>query len=164
MAVTTDIFRSWRAPRAVMRDHLARGRREDQAIAFLMGGCFVVFLSRLPALQRETLLGTGDFTRDAAYSFFGLLMVMPLLFYGLAFAGRVVARAVGLRLADWQARTALFWAWLAASPAALLYGLLAGLNGTGEAGTQAVGAIWLLAFGVIWVQGVRESAARGATA
>lgn len=164
MAVTADILRSWRAPRAVMRGHLARGRREDQAVAFLMGGSFVVFLSRLPALQRDTLLGAGDFTRDAAYAFFGLMMVMPLLFYGVAFAAWALCRAAGLRIADWQARTALFWAWLAASPAGLLYGLLAGFNGTGEPGTRVVGALWLLAFGVIWVQGLREAAAKGATA
>ncbi|MFT5631517.1 MAG: hypothetical protein ACI9HB_002698, partial [Gammaproteobacteria bacterium] len=30
MAVTTDIMRTWRGPRAVMRDLLDQGQREDR--------------------------------------------------------------------------------------------------------------------------------------
>jgi hypothetical protein len=54
------------------------------------------------------------------------------------------------------ARLAMFWAVLASTPAALLYGLLAGFNGE-TLGTQAVGAVWLVGFVWIWVQSLRES-------
>ena len=160
MAVSTDIVRTWRGPAAVFRDLLAQGRREDRALVYLMAGNLIVFLSRLPALQREAVLGQGDLTRDAAYAFFGLLIVMPLLFYGLAEIGRLGARIAGLRMEAFAGRLALFWAWLAASPALLLYGLLVGLNGSGEPGTRIVGALWLAAFLWFWVQGLRVAGGR----
>ena len=160
MAVSTDIARTWRGPRPVLRGLLAQGVREDRALIYLMIGLVVVFVSRLPALQREAVLGQGEFTRDAIYAFFGLIMLAPLIFYLLAELGRLVARALGARATSFGGRLALFWAWLAASPAALLYGLGAGFAGPAEPGTQVAGAIWLAALLWFWVQGLREASAR----
>ncbi len=160
MAVSTDILRTWRGPRAVVGDLLAQGPREDRALVYLMAGLLIVFVSRLPALQRDAVLGGGDFTRDAAYAFFGLVMVAPLLFFLLAEIGRLLARAAGLAVPGYGGRLALFWAWLAAAPASLLYGLLVGFNGVSEPGTRIVGALWLLAFLWFWTQGLREAGAR----
>ena len=157
MPVTTDIVRMYRGPRRVVRDLLAMGQREDRAIMWLMIGCLIVFLSRLPALQREAILGQGDFSRDAAYAFFGLMMIAPLMFYGLAAVGRGVARLAGGRPSGYGARLALFWSWLAATPLILFYGLLAGMNGAAAAGTQAIGLLWVVVFAVFWVQGLREA-------
>ena len=157
MPVTTDIVRMYRGPRRVVRDLLAMGQREDRAIMWLMIGCLIVFLSRLPALQREAILGQGDFSRDAAYAFFGLMMIAPLMFYGLAAVGRGVARLAGGRPSGYGARLALFWSWLAATPLILFYGLLVGMNGAAAAGTQAIGLLWVVVFAVFWVQGLREA-------
>ena len=157
MPITSDILRTYRGPRRVVRDLLARGQREDRAIMWLMAGCLIVFLSRLPALQRAAVLGQGDFTQDAAYAFLGLMMIAPLMFYGLAALGQGIARLFGGRPTGYGARLALFWAWLAATPVILLYGLLVGLNGAAEMGTQAVGLLWVVAFVVFWVQGLREA-------
>jgi bacteriorhodopsin len=157
MPVTTDIVRMYRGPRRVVRDLLVMGQREDRAIMWLMIGCLIVFLSRLPALQREAILGQGDFSRDAAYAFFGLMMIAPLMFYGLAAVGRGVARLAGGRPSGYGARLALFWSWLAATPLILFYGLLAGMNGAAAAGTQAIGLLWVVVFAVFWVQGLREA-------
>ena len=156
MAVSTDVVRTWRAPRRVMRHLLAMGQREDRAIAYLMAGCLVLFISRLPVLQREAVLGDGDFTRDASYAFFGVMMILPLLFYGIAALSRLVLRAMGGQGTWYTARLALFWALLASTPVALFYGLLRGLNGN-VAATQAVGALWLIGFVVIWVLCLREA-------
>ena len=157
MPVTTDIVRMYRGPRRVVRDLLAMGQREDRAIMWLMIGCLIVFLSRLPALQREAVLGQGDFSRDAAYAFFGLMMIAPLMFYGLAAVGRGIAHVAGGRPSGYGARLALFWAWLAATPLILFYGLLVGMNGAAAAGTQAIGLVWVAVFAVFWVQGLREA-------
>ncbi|WP_377505174.1 hypothetical protein [Octadecabacter sp. R77987] len=159
MPVTTDIMRTYRGPRRVVRDLLAMGPREDRAIMWLMFGCLIVFLSRLPALQRAAVMGQGDFTQDAAYAFLGLMMIAPLLFYGLAALGQGIARLLGGRPTGFGARLALFWAWLAATPVILLYGLLVGLNGAAEKGTQLVGLIWVVVFVLFWVQGLREASA-----
>ena len=37
MTVATDILRTWRRPRAVIREKLAAGVREDRALAVIMG-------------------------------------------------------------------------------------------------------------------------------
>ncbi len=157
MAVSTDMVRTWRGPRAVVRGLLAQGVREDRALVYLMAGLVIVFVSRLPALQREAVLEGGVFQRDATYAFFGLVILAPLIFYVLAEMGRLLARLAGLKPSSYQGRLALFWAWLAASPASLLYGLLVGFNGVNEPGTQVVGALWLAAVFWFWVQGLREA-------
>lgn len=158
MPVSTDIVRTWRGPRAVARSLLDQGTREDRALVYLMVGQVIVFVSRLPALQRDAVLNGGDFTRDVAYALFGLVMIAPLLFYLLAEIGRWLARMFGLVVSSYGGRLSLFWAWLAASPASLLYGLLVGLNGVSEPGTRVVGAVWLVAVFWFWVQGLREAA------
>ena len=53
MAVTTDIVRTWRNPRSVMRDLLARGTREDRAVAYLFAGCLVTFIAQWPRMSRQ---------------------------------------------------------------------------------------------------------------
>ena len=67
MAATNDILRSWTRPRAVMRNLLALGPREDRALAYLMVGCLVIFVAQWPRLSRRTYLdGTPlDMTQGA---------------------------------------------------------------------------------------------------
>lgn len=164
MAVSTDIVRTWRGPRTVVRGLLAQGVREDRALVFLMTGLVIVWLSNLPVLQRGAVLTGSDLRRDAIYAFFGLVMLAPLIFYLLAFLGRLLALAAGRPVSGYGSRLALFWAWLAASPAVLLYGLLAGLNGPAEPGTRLVGALWLAAFAWFWIAGLAAASAASASA
>lgn len=156
MAVSSDVFRTWRVPRRVMRSLLAMGQREDRAIAYLMIGCLVLFISRLPALQRMAVLEDGDFTRDASYAFFGVMMILPLIFYGIAALSRLALRPAGGQGTWYTARLALFWALLASTPMALFHGLLRGFNGDAPA-TQVIGGLWFVGFLVIWVQCLREA-------
>ena len=156
MSVSTDMMRTWRRPRDVMRGLLAMGPREDRAIAYLMAGCFLVFIAQWPRLARIAYLEGQEMSRLVAYEFLGWLIVWPLVFYFLAFLLHQVTRLGGRGSAAWEVRLALFWAFLAAAPAGLLYGLLSGFIGP-EPGTQFVGAIWLGAFAWFAVQGIRES-------
>jgi len=156
VSVSTDILAMWRRPRTVVARQLAQGVREERALAILLAGCLLVFIGRLPILQRGVVLAgeEGNFLRDVSYSFLGLMILAPILFYGLAALGRLIALAFGLRASGHGARLALFWAYLSAAPAALLYGLVLGLAGPGP-GAQITGAVWLVAFLIFWTTGLR---------
>jgi hypothetical protein len=157
MPVSTDILRTYRGPRRVVRGLLDTGPREDRAIMWLMTGCLLAFVSSLPGLQRKAVLADGDFTRDATYTFFALMMVAPLMFYLLAFLGRAGAYVLGGRPGGYGARVALFWSWLAAAPLLLFYGLLAGLNEAAAPATRVIGGLWLLVLLTFWISGLVEA-------
>ena len=165
MAVTTDIIAAWRAPRAVMRTRLAGGPREDRAIAYLLIFCLLVFVAQWPRLVRLSAgfdLPPGaevpDLTRLMTYELFAWLMVWPLAFYAIAALSHLVARLFGGRGTFSSARMALFWSLLASVPLLLLYGLMAGFLGP-VAGTQLVGALWVVGFLYLWLQSLREAEA-----
>jgi hypothetical protein len=175
MAITTDILRTWRGPRRVMRDLLAQGPREDRLIFLAMLACFLMFVAQLPNLARLAYESQELAAVDPDYelrdlqtligsAFFGWLMLMPLVLYlfaGLSFA---VMRAFRAAISGHDARLALFWSVLAASPAFLFLGLLSGLNGQ-QPGTYLAFCVWLAAFLFFWVQSLREamSPPKGAT-
>lgn len=159
MAVTSDILRTWTRPRAVIRDHLAMGLREDRALIFLMAGCFVLFIARLPQFARVAHETGANMERDVAYGLFGTMFLLPLLLYGLAMLSYLLTRPFLPALTPFTARLALFWALLAASPAALLYGLVTGFIGPGVQMT-VTGLIWVSAFVVFWLSGL-IAASRG---
>jgi hypothetical protein len=79
---------------------------------------------------------------------------MVPVFYLLAAASHLGARALGGTGSGYGARLALFWALLAVAPLMLLQGLVAGFLG---AGTQliAVSALVFAAFVLIWFAGLR---------
>lgn len=163
MAVTNDIVRTWRRPRAVMRDLLAQGRREDRAIVFLMISCFLIFIAQWPRLRRvaegfEPSPWPEDMNFEGmmTYTFFSAVIILPLVMYGLAALSHLVAKLFGGKGSWFGARLSLFWTMLATSPLFLFYGLVRGLIGQG---TQAslVASIGAVVFLVIWVQTLREA-------
>jgi uncharacterized oligopeptide transporter (OPT) family protein len=172
MAISTDILRTWRGPRAVIRGMLGQGPREDRLIMILMVGCFLMFVAQLPVLARLAFESQQLAATDPDYqvrdlqmligsAFFGWLMVVPLVLYLVAGLSYAIMRIFTRRITGHGARLALFWALLAASPVALLLGLLSGLNGP-TAGATVVFVLWAVVFVVFWVQGLRESLAEGA--
>lgn len=163
MAVTTDIVRTWRRPRAVIRDLLNQGRREDRAIVYLMISCFLIFVAQWPRLRRvsegyETSPWPADvnFEGMMTYTFFSAVIILPLLMYGIAALSHLVAKLLGGQGSFYGARLALFWTLLAMSPMILLYGLVRGFLG---ANTQSslVAVIGAVAFLLIWIQSLREA-------
>jgi hypothetical protein len=166
MPLSTDILRTWRGPRRVIRGLMEQGPREDRLILLAMIGCFLMFIAQLPVLARISFLsqqGGGEplqLDMLIGTAFFGWMMIMPLGLYLLAGLSVVVMRLFNRRVGGHDARLALFWAVLAAAPAALLMGLANGLTGPG-AGTTAAGVIWLGALALFWVQGLREAGAAG---
>lgn len=156
MSVSSDMIAMWHKPMTVLRRQFAAGEHEGRALALLLGGCLLVFIGRLPILQRGAIMAgaDGDFLRDATYAFAGLMMMAPILFYGIAALAGVIARLFGQRASGYGARLAMFWAYLAAAPAGLLYGLSLGFVGPSIA-VSIVGMIWLLAFLIFWTLGLR---------
>ena len=150
MPVTTDIVASYRRPAQVMRRLLSAGTREDRALAMLMAGCVLAFISQLPRLAREAHLTGEELNPMLGGALFAWLFIAPLMFYLIAALSHLVARLFKGK-GDWfGARLALFWAFLAASPLMLLNGLTAGFVGPGPALT-IVGFVWFVAFMVIWL-------------
>ncbi len=156
MAVSRDIFRTWRAPRAVMRELLSMGQREDRALAYLMSACVVIFIAQWPRLAREAHLLGEDLSQRVSYEMVAWLIVWPLIFYVVAIIVHGALKLFRARGSWYSARLAIFWSMLAASPAALLYGLMAGFAGP-TAGTKLVGLVWLCALAIFLLQTLREA-------
>ncbi|CTQ50463.1 YIP1 family protein [Jannaschia donghaensis] len=172
MSVTTDIFRSWFRPRAVMERRLEQ--EPDEKIAFVYLAVFSVlgFVAALPGLIRQSrevdpetqrrmmeeaaergLAIPADPTAATFESLFsgalmGWIFIVPLFLYGVAFLSHLLAKALGGRGTGLRARVALFWSALAITPVMLLLGLTTGFVGAGPA--QLLVATILLC-GFIWI-------------
>lgn len=161
MGVVADIWRTYRhGPRTVVAEHLARGPNEARAFAFLILGCGLVWLGQWPRLMREAQAGRPDpeatFQQLAGTALVTWVMVMPLVFFGLAALTHVASRSMGGQGEPWGSRVATFWAWLAASPLALVAGLAAGFTGA-SALSNLLAIFWVATFAAFWASGQRES-------
>ncbi|MBV7393656.1 YIP1 family protein [Mameliella sediminis] len=156
MPVTRDIAASYRRPGQVLRGLMARGASEPRALAYLMGACGVMFVAQWPRLAREAHLQDTELQPALGGALLATMLFLPLIFYVVAGLVQLVSRAVGRTVTGYDARLALFWALLAASPLALLNGLVAGFIGPGGALTL-VGVAWFAAFLWFWSTGLREA-------
>lgn len=151
MPVTRDIAATYRGPGRVMRRLLDAGKREDRVLAFLMGGCALVFMSQWPVLSRRAHLEAQDLNEMLAGALFGWVFLAPLLLYVLAALTHLLAKPFGGQGSWYGARLALFWSFLASTPLILLNGLVAGFIGPGP-GLSLVGAIWFGVFAWFWIR------------
>ncbi|MDE0851097.1 hypothetical protein [Yoonia sp.] len=160
MAVTTDIVRTWRSPRVVMRELLGHGQREDRAIAYVMAACLILYVAQWPRLKRAEQFelygpdGASDFQMNAGIAFFSMLIVWPLGLYAIAAVSHLVAKIFRSKGTHYAARLALFWSLLTTTPVLLLHGLTVGLIGPGSA-ANLVGGVWVISFIAIWSQCLR---------
>ena len=158
MTITADIVATYRSPRRVMRSILGRGAGEPQALGFVMIACFIMWVSRLPSLQRAAFFNPdgAEFTTMAAVGALGGIIFAPILFYGIAGLSHLIVRPFGGKGSWLVARIALFWSLLAVSPLVMLHGLVAGFIGAGTALT-ATALVGFLLFLVIWFQCLKEA-------
>ncbi|EKE43515.1 hypothetical protein OCGS_2247 [Oceaniovalibus guishaninsula JLT2003] len=156
MALTLDILASYRDPGRVLRRRLdgpRDGRDEARALVTLMLACFIVFVAQWPRLSREAFETGRPLDMLVGGALLGWLFIAPLFFYGLAAISHLVARMAGGRATWLQARMALFWALLAASPLWLLWGLMSGML-VAHLAVDMVGIAALVAFAIIWIAGL----------
>lgn len=162
MSVAADIALTWRSPRAGMARVMASGMSEERALAYLMVACGLFFIARIPMLQAAVSEpGAPPLAGLAAGTAIGVLLIAPLLFYGVAALSHIIARAVGGRGSWLAARVALFWSLLAAAPAVLALSALTSVVGPGLVSGLAgwgLGAVFL----VIWIGALWEAECRGA--
>jgi len=156
MSLVQDIAATYRGPGRVLGRLLAAPVHEGRALAILMGGCAVLFVSRWPALARQAHLEGADLQMLMGAALLGLVFILPLMFYLIAFLVHGVARLVGGQGSAYGARLALFWAFLASAPVLLLYGLVAGFIGAGAA-LSAVGILWVIVFSWFWIAGMMRA-------
>ena len=166
MAVTTEIFETWRRPVQVIQRKLPAAS-EASLLAVLLGACGLMFVAQWPRLSREAFLAqeaaraNGTPLADVptmqallGINLFVMMFVVPLLFYALAMLSHLLARLFGLKMSPIGARLALFWALLVTTPFMLFQGLVSGFIGAGAA-LNAVGIITALAFCYIWIRLMR---------
>jgi hypothetical protein len=148
MTVSTDLVATWRRPRAVLRQHLARGQSEPFAFSLLLVFLLLAFVGQWPVAAREAhLAGEASALPRILPRAMAVLATIPV-WYALAAASRLVARAMGGQGTWYGARIALFWALAAIGPLMLLQGLVSGMIGPGAALTAVT---LLVGAGFFWL-------------
>jgi hypothetical protein len=161
MAAVDDIRRSYRAPRAVMREHLARLKSEPRAMTFLLAALIVIFIGQWPRLSRTAFEADQPMVGLVMATGLSLLAMVPV-FYGIAALTHLIAKLLGGEGSFYRCRLALFWALFAVSPLMLLQGLVAGFIGAGQQ-ANVLGYFVGLVFVLIWGAGLRVAEFEGAS-
>lgn len=152
------VLRSWWAPRHVVR---SMSDIPDRVLLIvLMLAMLITLVAQAPGNARAAQLDPS-IPMDARMggAVLGTIFMMPLLSYAVAGLVSLLSRATPWRVDARESRLALFWALLAASPATLLAGLVAGLIGPGPELTltrSIAGAGFLF----IWCAGLSALARR----
>ena len=108
MSLVPDIVESWRAPRRVLRRHMARPRSEAFLFTFLFTFLLIAFVAQAPyAARLAHFQPEVPMPQRLFAAFLGLIATLPL-WYGLAALSRLVARALGGQGSWYGARLALF--------------------------------------------------------
>ena len=156
MSVSTDLVATWRRPREILRQHLARGRSEPFAFTLLLVFLVLVFVGQWPAAARDAFLANEPSAAPRILArALAVLATIPF-WYALAALGRLVARAMGGQGTWYSARIALFWALAVSGPLMLFQGLVAGMIGPGPALT-AVSVLIGAAFLWLWATLLHEA-------
>ena len=156
MSVSTDLVATWRRPREILRQHLARGRSEPFAFSLLLVFLVLVFVGQWPAAARDAFLANEPSAAPRILArALAVLATIPF-WYALAALGRLVARAMGGEGTWYSARIALFWALAVSGPLMLFQGLVAGMIGPGPALT-AVSVLIGAAFLWLWATLLHEA-------
>lgn len=162
MAVTTEILRSYRAPRDVARRLFAVSAGDDRPDArgfiYLMLGCFIFFCGRFPGMLGAEMTAPDAPPREALISitFFVMMTVWPLFFMVLAGVAHLLVKAFGGKGDFRRARLATGWTLLAISPLALLRGMTEAVSGPGPQ-LLVIDGLIALAFCVIWAISLTEA-------
>lgn len=153
--VAARIVAAWREPRRIAAAERADGPDEPRLLAYLLGGCLLLGLARLPVQLREAAAGEGPVaganpTLLIVANAATMLFFVPLFLYAVAALLRALLALVG-GTGDWrETRLAVFWSLLAAGPGFLLgYGIASLLT---AAGAGAIAFIPRLAADLGWLR------------
>jgi hypothetical protein len=156
MALVSDIVESWRAPRRVLRSHLARPKSEAFLFTFLFTLLLLAFVAQWPVAARMVYLQPEVPMEQRMFAAgLGLLATIPL-WYGVAALSRLVARALGGTGTWYSARLALFWALVTITPGMLLMGTVISFLGQGPQ-ANGLGALIAAVFLMFWIIMLHET-------
>ena len=165
MSVTTNMVRTYRAPRVTFRGMITQGIREPQILAFALVSCGLIFVAQWPGLSRAATIDPSiTFEQRMGGAMFGIVFMLPLLLYGVAGLLQLVLRVLAGPVQGLHVRLVLFWSLLSVTPLMLVQGGLSALVGP----TQAVTAfgfvvtavfLYILAAGLVEVARPRHGEA-----
>lgn len=161
MTLFPQILATYTGPRRVFRGLFATTASEARSLTYLIVGLFIAFAAMWPEASENLKVSMQDaeaFSGLSAMLFLALIFIVffVILFYALAFISGKVLWLIGHKIADADARLALFWAFLAAVPWLLFIALLR----VAEAGEQAEnigGVLWIGFWVLFWVIGLIEA-------
>ncbi len=157
MTVLANIITAWRNPRALIRSKLDQGVREDRALAVIMGAGMLAFVAQTPVMARASHLDAA-IPMDARLggALMACLFFLPLLAYLLGLISHWIAKLFGGRGTGFGARLALFWSFLAVTPAMMIQGLVQGFLGHGTI-LNMVQLFVIVGFLVMWLNMLYEA-------
>jgi hypothetical protein len=156
MSITTDLVATWTRPRAILRQHLARGQSEPLALSFLLVFLALAFVSQWPVAAREAHFSGEPSALPRILPRAMVILATIPIWYGVAAISRLAARALGGQGTWYGARIALFWALAAVGPLFLFQGLVGGMIGPGPALTLVTVVVGV-AFLWLWITLLREA-------
>lgn len=121
-----DIINAYGGLRASMRGRMDRNSSEEQLLATVMFGSFVVFLSFLPRLFATDISGNPDqsFAGGIIMWFFVVMFFFPLVLYGISVLSHWLCKPFGGSAQLFDTRHALFWMLAVLAPVLLLKAML----------------------------------------
>ncbi len=154
MALTQDIFATYKGPKRVIARFLAQGRNEVRALLFVLITGVLMFVAVAPYQAREAQLDAEVPLEARLYwSALFYILILPIFIYLFALVVWGLARIARRQITGYEVRFTLIWALLSSTPIMLLMGLTAGLIGPGIQ-LQLLGLIWLLVFGWFVISGL----------
>lgn len=154
MALTQDIFTTYKGPKRVVARFLAQGRNEVRALLFVLIAGVLMFVAVAPYQAREAQLDVEVPLEARLYwSALFYILILPIFIYLFALVVWGLARIARRQITGYEIRFTLIWALLASTPIMLLMGLTAGFIGPGIQ-LQLLGLVWFLVFGWFWISGL----------
>ncbi|MGY6548796.1 MAG: YIP1 family protein [Roseinatronobacter sp.] len=130
MSLFRNIVQTYRAPRDTVRLLAAPDLREPQVLFFGSVACGLIFVSQWPVLSRAAALDPSiTFEQRMGGALFGVMFVLPLLLYAIAWILQILLRLAGRPIEGLHVRLALFWSLLCTAPLMLVQGGLSGVMG-----------------------------------
>ncbi|MEM6619888.1 MAG: hypothetical protein AAF761_06930 [Pseudomonadota bacterium] len=124
MSIVNDMTRAWVAPREVMRRQMAIAT-EPRNLMLTMLACLLAYVARLPEIAAIAVIeGDDAATRQARFGalFVSQVLMGPLVLYLFAGIAQLAWRAFGGQGLYRDARLAIAWAAVVASPLVLIGG------------------------------------------
>ncbi len=121
-----ELLSAYRGFGTSMQRQLVFAPREATITAYLVLGCFAIFLGFLPRIFATDLSNAPDQSLAAGVImwFFVVMFFLPLVFYGLSALGHLIARRFGGQGSFYGARLTMGWVLVVSTPLILIKSII----------------------------------------